>query len=255
MSATQKIRPITALLWVTAISSAGWFAFVFWASLGFAAKVWRLPPDLAWVLPVALDLFAIGMMLATYLLREANPRVRVYIWSWMFAAMAAQVAVFELYATHLGWPIEARVASVFPPVFLAGSVHAVIIVRRHAGRAPTPRPAAAAVFEGAETTARDVRPMDVLVYDAAHPDTPAPTGRLVYDPGDSFSMSMPDGTANPWPEPTTNGNGHRPKRERATGRRGRPKHEHHDEVTWTRSALSSPMRYRSVKSSWTSTTN
>jgi hypothetical protein len=119
--------PVALLIGANALTQ---FAIQAWMAYGFADKVWKLRHPLPWGAPVALDVFAVTMMVLTYHLRNAHWRTRAYAWFWLGVAIAAQVGASEGFADHERWSVWGRVASIFPAVFLAASLHALIIVAR-----------------------------------------------------------------------------------------------------------------------------
>jgi hypothetical protein len=136
VSATHSPRlPIPEVLLFSA-SALTQFVIQAFLAYGFAAHVWGLAQPLPWCAPVALDLFAVTMMAFTFRLRSARLRRRVYAWFWLAVAIAAQVGASEGYADHLGWNWWGRIASLFPAVFLAASLHSLIIAAREMDAVP-----------------------------------------------------------------------------------------------------------------------
>jgi hypothetical protein len=140
--------------WLFGSNAATQFAIQAWLAFGFARYVWGLPWPLAIFIPVALDLFAVGLMRFAYRVRDARLRVRIYAWWWVGCAIAAQVFASEAYAVHTGWTVPGRVASLLPAVFLAVSLHTLIITRRSEEStppppSPTPPPPPVAAARGA----------------------------------------------------------------------------------------------------------
>ena len=115
---------------ITALSAAASFALTAWGAYGFGAHVWQLPRPLALLLPIAVDLCTIGTICAAYALRTAPWWTRGYVWLVMGFCVGASVATNEAYVMHLDLGDAARVAALFPPLFLALQVHLLIIVRR-----------------------------------------------------------------------------------------------------------------------------
>jgi hypothetical protein len=154
----RTLAPVALLF---AANAATQFAIQAWLAYGFADKVWKLRGPLPYLAPVALDVFAINLMAAAYMLRRAPLRQRAYVWFWLAVVIGAQVGASEGFADHEKWTVWGRVASVFPAVFLAASLHALIIVARRRDDAavePTdPRPglrARWAVWRARRTTGR-----------------------------------------------------------------------------------------------------
>jgi hypothetical protein len=124
----RRLPPRTVLLF--AANAATQFAIQAYLAYGFALHVWRLASLLPWIAPVALDVFAINLMGFAYELRNAPLRQRMYVWGWLGVVIGAQVAAAEGYADHEKWSLWGRGASLFPSIFLAASLHALIIAAR-----------------------------------------------------------------------------------------------------------------------------
>lgn len=114
-------------------NAATQFAIQAWLTYRFAADVWDIPQPLCVSLIVALDLFAVMFMVFTYLLREANSGTKLYVWAIFAAGVGAQVLAAELYGDHQRWEFEVRIFASLPALFLAASLHGLIIWRRHRG--------------------------------------------------------------------------------------------------------------------------
>jgi hypothetical protein len=140
--ARRNVPNVVALLF--GANAVTQFAIQAWLAYEFADEVWKLEGPLPWFVPIALDAFAITLMAATFILRNAPMRQRGYAWFWLGIAILAQVGAAEALAHHRDWGDAARLASVFPAVFLAASLHALIIVAR---RTPEISPVLAAVAE------------------------------------------------------------------------------------------------------------
>jgi hypothetical protein len=106
------------------------FAIQAYLAYGFAAHVWKLPAPLPFAAPVALDVFAINLMGHAYDLRRARLRRRINVWFWLAVAIGVQVGAAEGFAVHEGWSWWGRIASLFPSIFLAASLHNLIIAAR-----------------------------------------------------------------------------------------------------------------------------
>lgn len=117
------------------------FAIQAWLAYGFAAHVWDLAQPLPYAAPVALDLFAIFLMGAAYVLRNAPLRQRAYVWVLLALVIGAQMAASEGFADHEKWNAWGRAASLFPAVFLAGSLHVLIMIARKRDHGPSDAPA------------------------------------------------------------------------------------------------------------------
>jgi hypothetical protein len=119
-------------------NAATQFAIQAYLAYGFAAHVWPLPAPLPYAAPVALDIFAITLMGFAFELRNADLRQRIYVWFWLGVVIGAQVAAAEGYAAHEDWTLWGRGASLFPSIFLAASLHALIIAARKRDHVPVP---------------------------------------------------------------------------------------------------------------------
>jgi hypothetical protein len=109
------------------------FALQAYMSYGFAHQVWRIPTPLCAAVIVALDLFVTMFMVFTYLLRSARLRTRMYAWGVLFFGVGAQLFAAELFAQHEKWTQPVEVFAAFPALFLALSLHGLIIWRQHTG--------------------------------------------------------------------------------------------------------------------------
>jgi hypothetical protein len=128
---TKGSRRIPApLALIFAANAATQFAIQAWLAYGFAKEVWRLVSPLPYFVPVALDVFAINLMAAAYQLRAAKFRQRAYVWILLGFVIGAQIGASEGFADHEDWNHWGRVASVVPAIFLAGSLHVLIMVAR-----------------------------------------------------------------------------------------------------------------------------
>ncbi len=112
-------------------NAATQFAIQAWMTYSFAKDVWKLPGDLRFALVVGLDLFAVVFMVFTFLLRGAKMSVRVYVWLVFAVAVGAQLLAAELLGDHLKWDLSVRIFAALPAVFLAASLHGLILWRRH----------------------------------------------------------------------------------------------------------------------------
>jgi hypothetical protein len=124
----RRLPPRTVLLF--GANALTQFAIQAYLAYGFAAHVWPLPAPLPYAAPIALDVFAINLMGFAYELRNAALRQRIYVWGWLGVVIGAQVAAAEGYAAHEDWSLWGRGASLFPSIFLAASLHALIIAAR-----------------------------------------------------------------------------------------------------------------------------
>lgn len=117
----------TALVVITA------FALSFYGLNDFARRVMRLPAILAMFVPIGLDIFSLCGILATYLLKHAEWRVRAYTWTVFLVPAGLSIAGNLVHAQHrhLGQP--GVVAAALIPVILALATHLVVVVQRHSG--------------------------------------------------------------------------------------------------------------------------
>lgn len=119
------------------------FAIQAWMSFRFARDVWEIPSSLCVAVIVALDLFAVTYMVFTYLLRGARRRTRAYVWLVFAVGVGAQLFAAELYGAHEGWALPVRIFAALPALFLAASLHGLIIWRNHsASQAPVAKASA-----------------------------------------------------------------------------------------------------------------
>jgi hypothetical protein len=107
------------------------FALQAWMTFRFATDVWGLPETLCVSLIFGLDLFAVVFMIFTFLMRTAKWSTRAYFWLIFAAGIGAQVFAAELYGEHANWAVELRVFAALPALFLAASLHGLILWRRH----------------------------------------------------------------------------------------------------------------------------
>jgi hypothetical protein len=133
----ERVRPVSAaavriVFAMVAANAATQFAIQAWMSFRFARDVWRIPSELCVAVIVALDLFAVTYMVFTYLLRTARKRTRAYVWLVFAVGVGAQLFAAELYGAHEQWTEPVRVFAALPALFLAASLHGLIIWRNHA---------------------------------------------------------------------------------------------------------------------------
>lgn len=128
---TQTSRRISApVALFFGANAVAQFAIQAVLAYGFGEHVWGLGKVLAFAVPVALDSFAITLMIFAYQLRFAPPRQRAYVWFWLGVAIACQVGAAEGFAAFKEWNAWGRWASLFPSIFLAATLHALIINAR-----------------------------------------------------------------------------------------------------------------------------
>jgi hypothetical protein len=147
MSADRKhanrahlMRMVVALVALSALAA---FAIQAWFAYGFARHVWTLPFALALAVPVANDLYIVTLMVVGYLLRNAEMRVRSYIWCVLSLGIGAQIGAawsFEHWRST-GAHDGVSVAALVPAALLAAALHSLIIAARHLGETAVQRPA------------------------------------------------------------------------------------------------------------------
>jgi hypothetical protein len=128
----KLLRIVIALVSLSAFAA---FAIQAWFAYGFAREVWKLPTVLSFAVPVANDLFIVTLMVVSFLLREAEARVRVYVWCVLGLGIASQIGAawsFEQWRSH-GSHYGVSVAALVPAGLLAASLHSLIIAARHIG--------------------------------------------------------------------------------------------------------------------------
>lgn len=131
-------------------NAATQFAIQAWMSYRFAKDVWAIPRPLCIAIIVALDLFAVTFMVFTYLMRNARWFSQAYVWAIFAAGVGAQLFAAELYGSHEHWKTPVRIFAALPALFLASSLHGLIIWRNHAGES-TPESTPALVTTSART--------------------------------------------------------------------------------------------------------
>jgi hypothetical protein len=132
------VRTVFAMVVANAATQ---FAIQAWMSYRFAKDVWSIPRPLCLAIIVALDLFAVTFMIFTYLLRTASALSRLYVWAIFALGVGAQLFAAELYGSHEHWDLPVRMFAGLPALFLAASLHGLIIWRNHANppvREPRP---------------------------------------------------------------------------------------------------------------------
>ena len=120
-----------------AANAATQFAIQAWMSYRFAHDVWAIPQALCVGIICALDLFAGVLMAITYQLRTAKWHTRAYDWLVFAAGVGAELFAAELYGAKEEWAIPVRVFAALPALFLAASLHGLIIWRNYSAVQPT----------------------------------------------------------------------------------------------------------------------
>lgn len=136
-SSAHVVRIVFAMVGANAATQ---FAIQAWMSYRFARDVWAIPQPLCIAIIAALDLFAVTFMVFTYLLRTARWVTQAYVWLVFAAGVGAQLFAAELYGAKEEWASPVRLFAALPALFLAASLHGLILWRNHA----TTRPAAPA---------------------------------------------------------------------------------------------------------------
>lgn len=132
-----------------AANSLTQFAIQAFMSYRFARDVWVIPQALCVAVIAALDLFAVMFMVFTYLLRAAKWWTQLYVWFVFAAGVGAQLFAAELYGAHEGWSEPVRVFAALPALFLAASLHGLIIWRNHSALSVEPTAPKAVAVERA----------------------------------------------------------------------------------------------------------
>jgi hypothetical protein len=133
----RTVRTVFALVSVSATAA---FAIQAWMSYRFAKDVWNIPRPLCVSIIAMLDLFAVTFMVLTYLLRRASGITQVYVWAVFVGSAAAQVFAAEQYGAKETWSGPVRAFAALPAIFLAASLHGLIIWRNHSASAGRRQP-------------------------------------------------------------------------------------------------------------------
>lgn len=120
-----------ALLVCTVLVAAVTFALSFYGLEDFGRTGMQLPVPLSWLVPIGVDLFSLCGIAATYLLRDANWRVRLYAWAVFLVPTGLSVAGNMAHAQHRQMDSSGVVGAAVAPVLLALATHLVVVVRRH----------------------------------------------------------------------------------------------------------------------------
>ncbi len=140
-------RWFPALMWFAAGVVAVTFVLSYHGLYENAARVVHLPEPLAILVPVGIDVFSLCCLTATFLLRDAPLRTRLYSWLMFGLTVAVSVAGNAVYAvsdvqrragtTDVAWgylQLAAVIGAALWPAFSAGALHLLIVVRRHMER-------------------------------------------------------------------------------------------------------------------------
>jgi hypothetical protein len=136
----RTVRTVFALVSITAAAA---FAIQAWMSYRFAKDVWDIPRPLCVAIIAMLDLFAVTFMVLTYLLRRAGFGAQIYVWVLFIGSAASQVFAAEQYGAKEVWSGPVRSFAALPAIFLAASLHGLIIWRNHSASAARRQPAVA----------------------------------------------------------------------------------------------------------------
>jgi hypothetical protein len=165
-SSAHVVRIVFAMVGANAATQ---FAIQAWMSYRFARDVWAIPQPLCIAIIAALDLFAVTFMVFTYLLRTAGWVAKSYVWLVFAGGVGAQLFAAEQYGSHQAWTDPVRLFAALPALFLAASLHGLILWRNHATTRPAvpapvveaaapPAPAAVKAPNEAPKTERPARP-------------------------------------------------------------------------------------------------
>jgi hypothetical protein len=146
-SSAHVVRIVFAMVGANAATQ---FAIQAWMSYRFARDVWAIPQPLCIAIIAALDLFAVTFMVFTYLLRTAGWVAKSYVWLVFAGGVGAQLFAAEQYGSHQAWTDPVRLFAALPALFLAASLHGLILWRNHATTRPD---ALAPVVEAAASPA------------------------------------------------------------------------------------------------------
>lgn len=144
LDATDWSRWYPALMWFAAGVVAVTFVLSYHGLYEFSVDVAHLPPTLAVIVPVGVDVFSLCCLAATFLLRDAPWLTRLYSWLMFGSTVAVSVAGNAVYAVSdverrgaQAWgylQYAAVVGAALWPAFSAGALHLLIVVRRNMER-------------------------------------------------------------------------------------------------------------------------
>lgn len=135
---TPGVATVRTVFAMVSANATTQFAIQAWMSYRFAKDVWAIPRPLCAAIIVALDLFAVTFMVFTYLLRTASLWSRLYVWGIFAIGVGAQLFAAELYGSHETWPMPVRIFAALPALFLASSLHGLIVWRNHSTKSAPP---------------------------------------------------------------------------------------------------------------------
>lgn len=120
-----------SLIGFTIAVAAATFALSFYGLNDYGRRVMALPSQLSWLVPIGVDLFSMCGISATYMLRTAPVRVRLYAWSVFLVPTALSVAGNLAHAEHRGLTRAGMAGAAVVPAILALATHLVVVVRRY----------------------------------------------------------------------------------------------------------------------------
>jgi hypothetical protein len=107
------------------------FALSFYGLNDYGHRVMALPRWLSPLVPAMVDLFSLCGIAATYLMRRAAYRVRVYAWAVFLVPTGLSVAGNLAHAESRALVHAGLAGAAAAPVILALATHLVVVVRRH----------------------------------------------------------------------------------------------------------------------------
>lgn len=126
-----SLGPLAVMLLVTALVATATFVLSAHGLIDYGRNVAGVPSDMAWLLPVGIDLLSVAAIAATFVLRGAPLRYRVYSWSVFGVTVVASIGGNLAHADyrHLSW--QGSIGATIWPVLLAFTVHLLIVVWRY----------------------------------------------------------------------------------------------------------------------------
>lgn len=158
------------------------FALSYHGLYEYAETIAHLPTPLPIVVPIGVDVFSLCALVATFLCRSANWRVRAYCWAMFGATVAVSIAGNALYAisdvearqgsaTDVVWGYRqygAVAGAALWPAFSAGALHLLIVARRHLNAQRATARAVAQQAERDENTEQLNRALAIELVAAGH---------------------------------------------------------------------------------------
>ena len=135
---------LTALL-AALVTVAAWV--LSYEALAEGARAIGIRPELSWLYPVVVDGVVATAYVATFALRDAHARTRLYVWTIMLGAIALSVTGngfhAVLHAGSLGLPLAVAIpGSAIPALSLACVIHLHVVLARVELREATGQPQA-----------------------------------------------------------------------------------------------------------------